>query len=223
MPRKRNGCRRRRSPILPVCNCDVNAIDDVDIASCSFPSKCLTPRLFEIFARHILSKYPSGDIKTLSEFRESGGRFFPSVMVIPVHCPRRNLMALAEITGLRGGLQPQVAFYVPAIGSYVSPRRAKKILLRDVRRVYQDLLMQGHLTSRSAGDTVSKLKRAEFRLLRLPISKDVEASFFALKRIQHLASGVDVVGRAAFSKYEARRLRRFLVCSLFESLITLVS
>ena len=58
------------------------------------------------------------------------------------------------------------------LGKFRTKRRAKKILLRDVWHVCEELLRQRHLTSRSAGDTVSKLKRAEFRLLRLPIASE---------------------------------------------------
>ena len=219
MPRKRNGCPRRRSPILPVDTCDVQNVTDNDIASCSFPSRCLTSRVFEIFARNVLrqaqSQSQATNMHTLSTFLEGGGRFFPSVIFIPVYCPRKKLMSLAEVTGLRrrnGTIR--ISFYVPSRGEYVSPRRTKRIIKKVLVDTIKNLQRRGHLVS-VRDDAISRLKLAKFRRLRLPIAKDVESSFFLLKRIQHVAYGIDVSGRGAFSKYEVRRLRRFLVCSLF--------
>ena len=227
MPRKRNGCPTRRSPILPVGTCNVATVDDADISSCSFPSRCLTPRVFEIFARKILSEARSQsqarDVQTLASFFEDGGRYFPTVIFVPVYCPRKNVMALAEVTGLRRrGASVHIALYVPTRGAYVSPRRAKKVIIRSVKDTIEHLQRRGDLVSVAAG-ALSRLKRVDFQILRLPIAKDVESSFFALKRMQQRSYNIDCNGRGAYSKYEVQRLRRFLVCNLFESLITLVS
>eukprot|EP00938_MAST-03A_sp_MAST-3A-sp1_P002486 g2486.t1 len=123
-------------------------------------------------------------------------------------------MALAEVTGLRRrGASVHIALYVPTRGAYVSPRRAKKVIIRSVKDTIEHLQRRGDLVSVAAG-ALSRLKRVDFQILRLPIAKDVESSFFALKRMQQRSYNIDCNGRGAYSKYEVQRLRRFLVQSL---------
>ena len=217
MPRKRNGNRRRRSPIIPLHTCDVESLDDTDLASCTFPSPCLTPRVFEVFTREILtqarSQSQTGLVQTLSMFLKSTA--IPSVLLVPLHCPRKGVFVLGEVTGLHSANSPiHITYHVPLRGGYVSPRRVKQTIIRTLKDGLLGRIGERHVTRSSAG-AVERLKRAKFRCLRLPVSKAAEASYFCLKRVQHVAYGIDVSGRAAYSTYEVRRLRRYLVRSLY--------
>ena len=73
--------------------------------------------MFEIFARKIISEARSqsqaSHVKTLASFFEDGGRYFPTVIFVPVYCPKKKVMALAEVTGLRRrGATVHIALYV---------------------------------------------------------------------------------------------------------------